>query len=133
MSRSPRQNHVGSTRYDSSSVRALHVSSLRPHPRSTSMPSPRVYITVSRSGQTLSPWIHQSSAVLATTVTSVSADPPGTRPVRRPWRRPWTNLAPPTPPERTVTRLSGAEVDGGDDGIGPACRKAIGYIRSGLD
>ncbi len=50
----------------------------RPHPRSTSIPSPRVYITVSRSGQTFSPWIHQSSAVLATTVTSVSADPPGT-------------------------------------------------------
>ena len=77
MSRSPRPNHVGSTPYASSSVRALHVSSRRPHPRSTSMPSPRVYITVSRSGQTLRPWIHQSSAVLATTVTSVSADPPG--------------------------------------------------------
>ena len=34
------------------------------------MPSPRVYITVSRSGQTLSPCTQMSSAVLATTVTA---------------------------------------------------------------
>src|SRR5829696_4751235 len=93
------------------------------------MPSPRVYMTVSRSGQTLRPWIHQSSAVLATTVTSVSAEPPGTEPDLRPWSRPWTNLAPPTPPDRTVIRLSVVA----DDGIGTACRKRNGHIRSGLD
>ena len=46
---------------------------VRPQPRSGSMPSPRVYITVSRSGQTLSPCSQMSSAVLATTVTSASA------------------------------------------------------------
>ena len=78
MSRSPRPNHVGSTPYSASSLLAFQVSSRRPHPRSGSMPSPRVYITVSRSGQTLRPWIHQSSAVLATTVTSASGGPPGT-------------------------------------------------------
>ena len=80
MSRSPRPNHVGSTPYASSSSLALQVSSLRPQPRSRSMPSPRVYITVSRSGQTLSPWIHRSSAVLAMTVTSASAATPGSEP-----------------------------------------------------
>jgi hypothetical protein len=93
------------------------------------MPSPRVYITVSRSGQTFSPWIHQSSAVLATTVTTVSPEPPGTAPLRSPWRRPWRKRAPPTPPDRTVMRRS----VGADDGIGTACRKQNGHIRSGLD
>src|SRR5690349_13649116 len=63
------------------------------------MPPPRVYITVSRSGQILSPCIHRSSAVLATTVTS--SPHPGTP------RRPWRKRAPPTPPESTVTRRAG--------------------------
>ena len=66
------------------------------------MPSPRVYITVSRSGQTLSPCTQMSSAVLATTVTRVSA------PVRSTSRsRPCRKRAPPTPPESTVRRGGG--------------------------
>ena len=77
MSRSPRPNQVGSTPYAASSSLACHVSSRRPHPRSWSMPSPRVYITVSRSGQIFSPCTHQSSPVLAITVTSASRATPG--------------------------------------------------------
>ena len=80
MSRSPRPNQVGSTPYAASSSLALHVSSRRPQPRSGSMPSPRVYITVSRSGQTFSPCTHRSSAVLATTVTPASGAAPGSEP-----------------------------------------------------
>ena len=72
MSRSPRPNHVGSTPYAASSSLTLHVSSRRPQPRSRSMPSPSVYMTVSRSGQTFRPCTQMSSAVLATTVTSAS-------------------------------------------------------------
>ena len=67
MSRSPSPNQVGSTPYAASSSLACQVSSVRPQPRSVSMPSPRVYITVSRSGQTLSPCTQMSSPVLATT------------------------------------------------------------------
>ena len=76
-SRSPRPNQVGSTPYAASSSLTLQVSSRRPQPRSGSMPSPSVYITVSRSGQTLSPCTHRSSAVLAMTVISASAATPG--------------------------------------------------------
>ena len=71
MSRSPRPNQLGSTPYAASSSLACQVSCRRPQPRSGSMPSPRVYITVSRSGHTLSPCTQMSSAVLATTVTEV--------------------------------------------------------------
>ena len=107
---------------------ALQVSSRRPQPRSGSMPSPRVYITVSRSGHTLSPCIQMSSAVLATTVTSASAATPGSGPCAMPCRRPWRNRAPPIPPESTVMcrmriacrtcriacRCSGRVADSGD-------------------
>ena len=79
MSRSPSPNQVGSTPYAASSSLAFQVSAVRPHPRSGSMPPPRVYITVSRSGQTLSPWTQMSSAVLAITVTRVSAPVRSTR------------------------------------------------------
>ena len=72
MSRSPRPNQLGSTPYAASSSLACQVSCRRPQPRSGSMPSPRVYITVSRSGHTLSPCTQMSSAVLATTVTEVA-------------------------------------------------------------
>ena len=44
----------------------------RPQPRSGSMPPPREYIIVSRSGQIRSPYIVMSSAVLTTTVSSAS-------------------------------------------------------------
>ena len=73
MSRSPRPNQLGSTPYAASSSLACQVSCRRPQPRSGSMPSPSVYITVSRSGHTLSPCTQMSSAVLATTVTEVGA------------------------------------------------------------
>src|SRR6478609_1406150 len=104
MSRSPRPNPVGSTPYVASSVLTLQVSARRPQPRSRSMPSPSVYMTVSRSGQTLSPWIQRSSAVLAMTVTVTSAGAvrPGSRPVSIACRRPWRKRAPPIPPESTV-------------------------------
>ncbi len=48
----------------------VKVSSARPQPCSAWMPPPRVYITVSRSGQTCSPNRTMSSAVLPTTVIS---------------------------------------------------------------
>src|SRR5687768_14204340 len=73
------------------------------------MPSPRVYMTVSRSGQILRPCSHKSSAVLPTTVTTSGPVPPGRACA---CSRPWRKRAPPTPPERTVRRRAGALVMG---------------------
>ena len=116
MSRSPSPNQVGSTPYAASSSLACQVSAVRPQPRSGSMPSPRVYITVSRSGQTLSPCTQMSSAVLAITVTRVSA------PVRSTSRsRPCRKRAPPTPPESTVTCAG--------ERWGAGCKAGIGHLR----
>ncbi len=92
-SRSPSPNQVSSPYAPSSSL-AFHVSSVRPQRRSGSMPLPRVYMTVSRSGHTRMPNSQMSSAVLPMTVISSS----GAFAARRPWR----NLAPPTPPDSTV-------------------------------
>src|SRR5688572_10418515 len=61
------------------------------------MPPPRVYITVSRSGQTRRPNSVMSSPVLPMTVTSV-----GSPAVAR--SRPRRNRAPPMPPAGTTTR-----------------------------
>src|SRR4051794_8757396 len=92
-SRSPRPNHVGSAPYVASSSRTRKLSSARPQPRSAEMPSPRVYITVSRSGQTRSPNIVMSSPLLPTTVMSWPSA-----------RRPSRKREPPMPPANTVTR-----------------------------
>ncbi len=59
-------------------------------------------MTVSRSGQTFRPCTHQSSPVLAMTVTSASAATPGRPPVAMPCKSPWRKRAPPTPPDSTV-------------------------------
>ena len=72
MSRSPRPNQAGSTPYAASSSLTTQVSSSRPQPRSAEMPPPRVYITVSRSGQTRRPNRVMSSAVFPITVISAS-------------------------------------------------------------
>src|SRR5450759_565265 len=71
-SRSPRVNQAGPTPYAASSSRMVKVSTARPQPWLSSMPPPRVYITVSRSGQTRSPNNVMSSAVLPITVTSAA-------------------------------------------------------------
>ncbi len=69
------------------------VDAARPQPRSSSMPPPRVYITVSRSGQIRSPCIVTSSPVLTTAVIDAS----GTAA-----RTPRRNRAPPVPPASTT-------------------------------
>ena len=72
------------------------VSSVRPQPCSSLMPPPRVYITVSRSGQTFSPNRWMSSPVLPMTVMSASGAA---------CLRPRRNRAPPIPPARTTMRM----------------------------
>src|SRR5665811_653280 len=116
MSRSPRPNQVGSTPYAASSSLVFHVSPLRPQPRSVSIPPPRVYITVSRSGHTLRPCSQMSSAVLAITVTSVSALEAARR-----CNKPSTKRAPPTPPDSTVTLE-------GDNDVGVGMRGTLTAI-----
>jgi len=95
MSVSPRPNHCGSMPYAARSAFTRKVSPARPQPCASSMPPPSVYITVSRSGQTRSPWTHRSSPVLPITVTSAS----GTA-----RRRPRRKRAPPMPPASAVIR-----------------------------
>ena len=51
MSLSPRPNQVGSAPYAASSSLTAQVSPTRPQPRSGSAAPPRVYMTLSRSGQ----------------------------------------------------------------------------------
>ena len=75
----------------------VQVSWDRPQPRSRSMPSPRVYITESRSGQTRRPNTEMSSPVLTTAVISSSGSAA---------RTPRRKRAPPIPPASTVTRTS---------------------------
>src|SRR4051795_9093413 len=104
------------------------------------MPPPRVYITVSRSGQTLSPCTQMSSAVLAITLTRVWA------PVRSTSRSsPCRKRAPPTPPESTVTCAGGVAGDGevedsgisdmlpGKGGMEPKCGPVVPNTRLRLD
>src|SRR6185312_6303705 len=93
VSRSPRPNQSGSAPYAASSSRTAQVSPARPQPRSLSMPPPRVYMQVSRSGQMRRPWSQMSSPTLTTAVTSTSGSS----------RTPSRKRAPPTPPTRTVT------------------------------
>lgn len=111
-SRSPSPNHSGPTPYAASSSLRWKVSSALPQPCSSLMPSPRVYITVSRSGQTFSPKRWMSSPVLPMTVMSAS----GTARFR-----PRRNRAPPMPPARTTMRM-GASLSGGYDS-GPPGRE----------
>ena len=103
MSRSPNPNHCGVAPYALSSSFTANVSPARPQPCSSLMPPPRVYITVSRSGQIRSPNKVMSSPVLPTTVTSLltvespsSADSAMSKPRR--------NRAPPMPPASATTR-----------------------------
>ncbi len=100
MSLSPSPNHVGSTPYAASSSLTVKVSPSRPQPRSSLMPPPRVYMTVSRSGQTRRPWTQMSSPVLTMTVISAGAASCSTR-----CRSPRRNRLPPMPPARTVMRI----------------------------
>src|SRR3712207_4516698 len=59
------------------------------------MPPPRVYMHVSRSGQTRRPCSQMSSPTLTTAVISDPGPSAALRPIRK--------RAPPTPPTRTVT------------------------------
>src|ERR1700733_6129527 len=74
----------------------LNVSSARPQPCCSLMPPPRVYMTVSRSGQTRRPNSVMSSPVLPTTVISASGAASF---------RPGRKRAAPTPPASTVIRI----------------------------
>src|SRR5215469_3704383 len=96
MSRSPRPNQSGPAPYAASSPSTAWLSPARPQPCSSLIPPPRVYMTVSRSGQTCRPNGVKSSPVLPITVTSASGTVA---------RRPRRNLAAPTPPARTVMRM----------------------------
>src|SRR3954452_20701252 len=80
------------------------------------MPPPRVYMSVSRSGQTRRPKRVVSSAVLPITVISAGSSPPGPyvgSPARSS-RRPRRKRAPPIPPASAVirTRPSSQPVSG---------------------
>ena len=99
MSLSPRPNQVGSAPYAASSCLTVQLSPTRPQPRSGSAPPPRVYMTLSRSGQIFNPCNHRSSPTLTTAVTSA--------PTSRAYARtPSRNRAPPMPPARTTMRMS---------------------------
>ena len=94
-SRSPRLNQV-SAPYLRSISRAPKVSPSKPHPVAGLESPERVYIMVSRSGDTRRPWNSSSSPVLTATTNSSGG---------RQWARPTTSLAPPTPPARASTRM----------------------------
>src|SRR4051812_47812419 len=103
MSLSPRPNQEGSAPYPASSSLTTHVSPVRPQPRSVSIPPPRVYMHVSRSGQIRRPCIHTSSPVFTTAVTVCSDVPGPTGGSPRSCLTPSRNRAPPTPPTTTTT------------------------------
>src|SRR5256886_8797056 len=91
---SPNPNQAGSAPYAASSALTVQVSPARPQPRSASAPPPRVYMTLSRSGQIRSPCSVTSSPTLTIAVTSA--------PVAR---TPARNRAPPIPPASTTIRM----------------------------
>ena len=66
--REPQRRHIVGAQFLQNAV----VSSSRPQPRPASIPPPRVYITVSRSGQTFRPCSQMSSAVFPITVICAS-------------------------------------------------------------
>ena len=68
------------------------VSLARPHPWGPSV-SARVYTTVSKSGETYTPYTQSSSPVFTTTVVSQASSR----------ENPRASRAPPTPPERSST------------------------------
>jgi hypothetical protein len=117
-SRSPRVNQSGPSPYAANSSATVNRSSARPQPCPSWIPPPRVYMTVSRSGQTRSPCRVMSSAVFPTTVSSASM------PAERTWwRRPRRNRAPPTPPASAVMRMPGI--------LSAGTRPASGGVRDG--
>src|SRR5699024_5144912 len=85
----------------------VKVSSLLPQPRSSSIPPPRVYITVSRSGQIRSPKRVMSSPVLPMTVMELPVLCPSAseEPIPRVALSPLRNRAPPIPPAGTTIRM----------------------------
>src|SRR3989304_6237721 len=76
---------------------ADQVSSRTPQPVSALARPASVYITVSRSGDTSSPWSSRSSPVL-TTIDRSSAMPPVRSRASEARARPWLSFAPPEPP-----------------------------------
>ncbi len=118
-SRSPSPNHSGPTPYAASSSLRWKVSSARPQPCSSLMPPPRVYITVSRSGQTFSPKRWMSSPVLPMTVMSASGAARF---------RPRRNRAPPMPPARTTMRMGASMAGGYDNASGGHATRAASAV-----
>src|SRR5256885_12796364 len=106
VSRSPRPNQSGSAPYAASSSRTAHVSPARPQPRSVSMPPPRVYMQVSRSGQIRRPCSQMSSPVFTIAVTPCSDGPAPNAGSPSAAFTPSRNRAPPTPPTITTTFMA---------------------------
>src|ERR1039458_3924587 len=113
-SRSPSPNQVGSPSCPSIS-RAWKLSSRTPKPESSLNRPARRYRTASVSGQTSSPHITSSSAVLVITLSSPGA---------RTRAKPQDSRAAPVPPARIVTRMGSPEEVhvGGADQLPPAAR-----------
>src|SRR2546430_1624829 len=106
MSLSPNPNQSGSAPYAASSAFTVQVSPVRPQPRSVSMPPPRVYMQVSRSGQIRRPCSQMSSPVFTIAVTPCSDGPAPIAGSPSAAFTPSRNRAPPTPPTITTTFMA---------------------------
>src|SRR6266511_1553974 len=80
---------------------AANVSPASPQPVSGFSAPASVYVTVSRSGQTRSPWNQSSSPVFTTTVMSSGATT---------WTSPRRNRAAPTPPASAASTIANVVV-----------------------
>ena len=114
--------------YAASSSLTVQLSPVRPQPRSASMPPPRVYMQVSRSGQIRRPCSHTSSPVFTSAVTSCATGTGQPSACLTPCR----NRAPPTPPTTTTTFTPAILARAGSRPSAPEEEREVAHRGAGL-